>query len=156
MTSVLSTRGQSKLNSFWVSVSTLSYDARGRNRNVNDGGSQPVRHTDITDTEETGRQTDRVSGNNWPLIFTFDTRVTFPSELEAWQTYCPADCMLTARRDKTPSWQIWCDRQTERSMDANSALDTCHRRDKIHASAYNRERQDNWQLNEMLLYTKLL
>lgn len=106
MISILSPKGHSKLDSFWVSLSALSYDARGRNRNVNYGGSQTgsVRHTDITDTERSGRQTDRSSGNNWPLIFTFVTRVTFPSELEAWQLYCPADCTLPARRDKAPSW----------------------------------------------------
>ena len=103
--------------------------------NVNYGGSQPVRHTGITEAEGTGRQTDKQTGretgkqadrqtggrgNNWPLIFTLVTRVTFPSELEAWQVYRPADCMLTARRDNAPSWEIRCDSYSDSNCDTDA------------------------------------
>lgn len=45
-----------------VSVAALSYDARERNRNLNYGGSQAVRHTHITETDRAGRQTDGQTG----------------------------------------------------------------------------------------------
>lgn len=48
----LSSQGKEfKFNSVWVSLTTLSYDARQRNRNVNYGGSQPVRHRHHRDGE---------------------------------------------------------------------------------------------------------
>lgn len=67
---------------------------------------------DETQRSQNGTSGQRWTGvtSHWPLILTLVTRVTFPSALEAWQVYCPAACALTARRDKTPSWQIQCDK----------------------------------------------